>query len=32
MYDQAFIAARGYTDAQMAKQLYWDCLRAKGAR
>jgi hypothetical protein len=30
MYDQAFIAARGYSDAQTAKQLYWDCLKAKG--
>ena len=29
MYDQAFIAARGYTDAQAAKQLYWDCLKAR---
>jgi hypothetical protein len=30
MYDQAFIAARGYADGQTAKQLYWDCLKAKG--
>jgi hypothetical protein len=32
MYDQAFIAARGYTDAQAAKQLYWDCVQARSLR
>jgi hypothetical protein len=32
MYDQAYIAARGYTDAQAAKQLYWDCVQARSLR
>ena len=31
-YDQAMIAARGYTAAVQAKQLYWDCLQAKAAQ
>lgn len=30
MYGQAMIAARGYDDAQLAKTLFWDCVRAKG--
>jgi hypothetical protein len=32
MFDQALISARGYSDAQVAKQLYWDCLQAKAPR
>jgi hypothetical protein len=30
MFDQAWIAARGYQDGETAKRLYWDCLKAKG--
>ena len=29
MFDQAWIAARGYQDGETAKRLYWDCVRAK---
>jgi hypothetical protein len=32
MYDQAMVAARGYSAAVQAKQLYWDCLQAKAAQ
>lgn len=28
MYDQALISARGYADAQIARQLFWDCVAA----
>jgi hypothetical protein len=32
MYDQAMVAARGYSAAQAAKQLYWDCVQARSLR
>jgi hypothetical protein len=34
MYDQANVAAQGYTAGMHARQLYWDCLRrrARGRR
>jgi hypothetical protein len=32
MYDQAMIAARGYTGARTAEQLYWDCVQARSLR
>lgn len=29
MHDQAMVTARGYSAAQAANQLYWDCLAAR---
>ena len=29
MYDQAMVVAHGYSSGQAAKQLYWDCIKAR---